>query len=285
MFVNFISPEWALRAFLLLSGKSWSFKQSHKVCRIAGSLLQGLGLNLANHVINSGIWAGNPNGPVVFTCDGQKMELQLAVKTFCTPEDFYTAQMHAAAAPSMKVSETIEDVDSRLHKEMLTMNVNSKLQYETLTKGKEDEQVATHGLDSSNSSSCSFSMQKTDLQDIQHALQTSVTPYVKLSGSTTSGSIESPQSLYGEESNYEGTSASSSLNMRDYEQSPHNCGRDVAPDTASSDSIGSSMQRTANPTHTYRTWYVASHYLRSSAQLDTHSKKLLDSIQFYAVSF
>jgi len=213
------------------------------------------------------------------------MDLQLAVKTFCTPEDFYTAQLHAAAAPSMKVSETNEEVGSRLHKNILTTNVDFKLQYETLTRCKEDEQIATHGLDSSNSSSCSFSMQRTDLQDLQHALQTSVIPDVKLSGSTTSGSIESPQSLSGEENNHEGTSASSSLNMRDSQQNPHVCRRDVGPDTESSDLSGSSMQLTATPTHTYRTWYVASHFLRGSALHDINSKKLLDSIQFYAVSF
>jgi len=114
-FVNFVSSKWAMRVFLLLSGKSCRNSKSPTECRISKALLQGLSLNLANYVISHGIMIQHHNEPVVFTSDHQQVDFRLAVKTFCTPEDFCAASMlvlrklegqgHAAAFQPMGYSE------------------------------------------------------------------------------------------------------------------------------------------------------------------------------------
>jgi len=142
VFVNFTCPEWAMRTFLLLSGRSWTFVQCPKVCRVAAAFLQGLGPNLANYAINCGIEAESSKAPAVFTCDHQRMDLQLAVNTFCTPGDFQMARKQAlqtqggaaATATSMKVSGEATDVDFKPTNEMLTKNVDTKQSCKMLMK-------------------------------------------------------------------------------------------------------------------------------------------------------
>jgi len=122
-FVNFVNSTWAMRFFSLLSGKSCCDAQRPKYYKISKALLQGVGLNLANYVINYGVMTQNPNEPLVFSSDHQQMEFRLAVNTFCTPGHFRAVSImllgkqegQAAASRPMKGS----DWDSKIPNEML----------------------------------------------------------------------------------------------------------------------------------------------------------------------
>jgi len=347
VFVNCASPEWALRTFLLLSGKSWSFVQCSKVCRIAGAFLQGLGKNLANYVLSSKIQTGHPSEPVVFTYDGQRMDLQLAVKTFCTAEDFYIAKVQnlkEEGATGAALSSKANTVQSEIATEIEA----SKLSHDMLTKDNEHEHVATYASSSSISSSCSFSMHKSGLQQDKQSLQTCASPDSASAGSIISDKVEFPQSLSYQASVRASSTTSSSSQSRDIEQNLNFSGLEAVSCHTSNYSSSSRklresnagarlclvsqgpnsvsagdalspvepilttrtrrhlvahnntlkmlkeagmlshefVQRTADPDVTAygsRIWFVPSQGSRNSSLLDASTKRILDSIQFYAV--
>jgi len=108
-FVNFVDHESALRAFFALSGKSWNFVHTTKMCRLATAHIQGIAENLANYVVNFGIQDECQNAPNIFV-DGKSVHLRLAVRLFCTSDMLERA---AEAARTRKVdSEVASEVDS-----------------------------------------------------------------------------------------------------------------------------------------------------------------------------
>jgi len=300
-FVNFVSPEWALRTFLFLSGKSWTIVRSPKVCRIAAAFLQGLGPNLANYALNCGIKAGNSNAPVVFTGDGQQMDLQLAVDTFCTPGDFRMARAQAsktqegtqAAATLTKVSTQAKDVDSEVADEMVTKNVDIKQLCKMVMSDQVDEQVTTHGSNHSISSSSCFSFQTSEQQN-QQILRAYASPDLSPAPSSAVDSINYSQSSSDQEPDrfLEGPNAAPAVNTQSQDQNPsglvlttqatrHHAAHNQTLRTLKAAGILShdSVQRSVSN----GTWFVPSQYSNGSSPQDQDSDALLTSIKFYAV--
>jgi len=249
VFVNFTSPDWASRTFLLLSGKSWSFVQCTKVCRIAAAILQGLGTNLANYVLNSRLLIGNPNDPAVFTCDRRRMDLQLAVKTFCTPEDFYMARMQslkkleeaAALAPgtqAAQVSSKANNTDWMQQSEIMTEPMIESEDCELprgmmMMQDEEHEHVVMYGCSNSISSSCSASTQNKGSQRDTQNLQTCASPDSTSAGYTTPDKIVFFQSLSYQANCPASTSTSSPWQTRDVEQKLNFSGQEAVPEQPS----------------------------------------------------
>jgi len=300
VFVNFISPEWAMRTFLLLSGRSWAFVQSPKVCRIAAAFLQGLGPNLANYALNCGIQAGSSNAPAVFTCDRQQMDLQLAVKCFCTPGDFHMARAQAlktqegaqAAATLTKVSAQTKDVESKLTHEMLMKNVDTKQPCKMPMNGQRDEQVATHGCNPSMSSSSCFSCETSELQQNQQILRAHKSPDLSSTPSTASDSISYSQSLSDQDPMWEGPNPTLAVSTQNQDQDSrglilttqatrHHAAHNQTLRTLKAAGILShdSVQHAAS----HGTWFVPSLYSNDSSPTDQDSDELLASIKFYTV--
>eukprot|EP00747_Dinoflagellata_sp_TGD_P193919 gnl/TRDRNA2_/TRDRNA2_60731_c0_seq1.p1 gnl/TRDRNA2_/TRDRNA2_60731_c0~~gnl/TRDRNA2_/TRDRNA2_60731_c0_seq1.p1 ORF type:complete len:591 (+),score=114.88 gnl/TRDRNA2_/TRDRNA2_60731_c0_seq1:55-1827(+) len=85
-FINFVDGELAARCFFALSGMNWGLVRTLKCCRIAAAHVQGLAPNLAHYVASPSMQEDqHPHGPVVIH-KGQRMDLEVAIKTFCTPQ-------------------------------------------------------------------------------------------------------------------------------------------------------------------------------------------------------
>jgi len=297
VFVNFTCPEWAMRTFLLLSGRSWTFVQCPKVCRVAAAFLQGLGPNLANYAINCGIQAESSKAPAVFTCDHQRMDLQLAVNTFCTPGDFQMARKQAlqtqggaaATATSMKVSGEATDVDFKPTNEMLTKNVDTKQSCKMLMKDWENDKVTAHGCNHSTSSSNCCSYQKSELQQNQQILRACASPDLS---PTASGTPD--QRLCDQEFDPAGEGPNPALagNSQGQDQHPRgfflttkNAEQRAAHTTTLSmlKAAGFLCDESVQRASSHGTWSVPPQHAKGFLHVDTDSDQLLASIKFYAL--
>jgi len=297
VFVNFTSPEWAMRTFLLLSGRSWTLVQSPKICRIAAAFLQGLGPNLANYALNCGIQAESSNAPAVFTCDRKRMDLQLAVNTFCTPGDFQMAREQAlrtqggaaARATSMKASAEAADVEFKRATEMLTKNVDTNKSCKMLMKDGKDDQVTAHGCNYRTSSSSCCYTQKSELQQHQQILRVCASTDLLPTASATAD-----QSLSDQEFDPAGEGPNPALAGNSQGQDQHPRGLFFITETTEHRAAHNqtlsmlkaagflsheSVQRTAS----HGTWSVPPQHANGSLHVDTDSDQLLASIKFFAV--
>jgi len=84
-FVNFVQPEFATLFFHELSGRSWRFVQTAKVCRITPAYVQGLARNLAHCAVSTGIHE-NPHKPAVFFKGVRIPDLAVALEAFTSQE-------------------------------------------------------------------------------------------------------------------------------------------------------------------------------------------------------
>jgi len=293
VFVNFTSPEWAMRTFLLMSGRSWTFVQSPKVCRIAAAFLQGLGPNLANYALNCGIQAESSNAPAVFTCDRKRMDLQLAVNTFCKPGDFQMAREQAlrthggtaATATSMKVSAEGTDVDFRRANDMLTKNMDTKQSRMMLMKDGEDDQVTARGCNHITSSSSCCSCQKSELQQNQQILRACASPDLSPTASATSDQSLSDQEL---DRAGEGPNPALAGNSHGQDQIPR--GLFFTTEAAAHNQTLSMLKAAGFLSHesvqraaSHGNWSVPPQHANGSLHVDKDSDQFLANIKFYAL--